>query len=130
LGRDELGKLVFSDAARREQLEAITHPRIRERWLAQAEVWRGKAEPRGVIVIPLLFETAAAAHFDFVICVACSAASQRQRLVARGWSEQEIGHRIAAQWPVQKKMDLSDYVVWTEAGLDVHDAQLARVLGD
>jgi len=128
--RDELAKLVFGDPAKRQQLEAITHPRIRQQWLAQVEAWRAASQPRCVIVIPLLFETAAAEHFDFVICIACSAASQWQRLVARGWSEQEIGQRIAAQWPARKKMDLSNYVVWTEAGLDVHEAQLARILGN
>ena len=39
-----------------------------------------------VVVIPLLFETQAESHFDKIICVACSAAVQRERLLARGWT--------------------------------------------
>src|ERR1035437_2796919 len=35
LKRDELARIVFADAAARQKLEAILHPRIRERWLAQ-----------------------------------------------------------------------------------------------
>jgi dephospho-CoA kinase len=128
LRRDEVARIVFADQVKRQQLEAITHPRIRQLWQAQLEAWRAEGKARAVVIIPLLFETNAAAHFDKVICVACSAATQRQRLAARGWSQDEVGRRIAAQWPIQKKMDFSDYVVWTEAGLDVHEAQLVRIL--
>src|SRR6185369_9293530 len=42
LRRDDLARQVFSDEARRRQLEAIVHPRIRERWQAEVELWRAK----------------------------------------------------------------------------------------
>jgi dephospho-CoA kinase len=80
-----------------------------------------------VVVIPLLYETAAAPQFDRVVCVACSARAQAQRLQARGWDPDQIQARIAAQWPVQKKMDLANYVVWTEPGVEVHAAQLGKI---
>lgn len=124
LRRDEMAKLVFSDDDRRRQLEEILHPPIRERWLGQAEVWRREGRALGVVVIPLLFETDAAAEFEGIICVACSTESQHQRLSARGWSPEQIQQRVAAQWPVQKKMDLSHFLIWTEPGLDIHAAQL------
>ena len=127
LRREEVARLVFSDAAKRKQLEDILHPRIRARWLACVEQWKSEQRSLGVVVIPLLFEIGAAANFDAILCVACSAASQRQRLLARGWSQEQIDQRLAAQWPVQKKMDLSNYVVWTEGGLDTHAAQLERI---
>ena len=128
LRRDELARRVFSDDNSRKQLEAITHPRIREAWLQQVEQWRSEKHERCVVVIPLLFETDAAAQFNAIICVACSAASQRQRLLARGWSSEQVEQRIQAQWPIEKKMTLSRYVVWSEAGLDVHAEQLDRIL--
>src|SRR6266705_3531699 len=40
LKRDELARIVFACEADRKKLEAILHPRIRERWLAQIETWR------------------------------------------------------------------------------------------
>ena len=126
LRREELARRVFADPASRQRLEDILHPRIRALWLAQVEVWRAEGRPVAVVVIPLLFETNA--HFDATICVACSAATQRQRLQSRGWNAGQIDQRINAQWPVEKKMALSDFVVWTEAGLDVHAAQLERIL--
>jgi dephospho-CoA kinase len=128
LRRGELARRVFSDAAARKQLEAILHPRIRVLWRAQVQTWRAEGRPLAVVVIPLLFETEAETELDAVICAACSAATQRQRLLARGWSAEQIEQRNRAQWPVEQKIARADFVVWTEAGLDVHAAQIERVL--
>jgi dephospho-CoA kinase len=128
LRRAELARIIFSDAAARQQLEAILHPRIRELWLAQLRTWREEGIAVAVVVIPLLFETQAEASFDAVVCVACSAATQRERLSARGWAEAEVERRKAAQLPVLDKMLRSNYVIWTEGGLDVHAQQWERIL--
>ena len=60
---DELAQIVFTDPAARKKLEAILHPRIRERWLAQIETWRAENHALAVVVIPLLFETKAESLF-------------------------------------------------------------------
>jgi dephospho-CoA kinase len=128
LRRDELGRRVFGDTTARQQLEAILHPRIRSIWTAQVAQWREEKLPRAVVVIPLLYETDAAPNFDAVVCVACSARSQWKRLRNRGLDDGQIEKRIAAQWPVEKKMDLANHVVWTEGLLEVHAAQLERII--
>ena len=128
LRREELARIVFAEAAARQKLETILHPRIRELWRAQVEAWRKDAKPLAVVVIPLLFETRAEGDFDAVICVACSAATQQQRLLARGWKPEDIAQRIAAQWPIAEKMARAHYVIWAEAGLDVHAQQLYRIV--
>ena len=128
LKRHELAKVVFADPAARAQLEAILHPRIRAVWLAQVETWKAEQRRLGVVVVPLLFETNAGAHFDATICVACSRATQHERLQVRGWNAEQIEQRRQAQWPVEKKMSLSDYVVWTEGGLALHKEQLRRII--
>jgi dephospho-CoA kinase len=128
LRRDELARRVFADPAQRRQLEAILHPRIRELWQTQVEAWRAQGRPLGVVVIPLLFETSAQALFEVIVCVACSAATQERRLLSRGWTPEEVRQRLLAQLPAEKKMELSHFVVWTEAGLPVHATQLERIL--
>ena len=128
LRRDELARRVFADPAARKRLEAILHPRIRALWRAQVEAWRHEGRPLAVVVIPLLFETSAEAELDATICVACTLATQHQRLLARGWSPQEIEQRLRAQWPTEVKMARADYLVWTEADVEVHAAQLERIL--
>jgi len=127
LRRDELARIVFADAAARQRLEAILHPRIRDQWRAQIATWCNQGVPLAVVVIPLLFETKAEAEFDVTICVACSAATQCQRLLARGWTAGQIARRLAAQWPIERKMAQSDCVVWSEGGLEVLAQQLWRI---
>lgn len=128
LRRGELARIIFADTAAREKLEAILHPRIRVAWQAQVDSWRKDNRPLAVVVIPLLFETRAETFFDKIVCVACSAASQQNRLQARGWSAEQIQQRLAAQWPVAVKIARADFVVWTEGSLDVHRQQWKQIL--
>lgn len=128
LRREELARIVFSDPAARRLLETLTHPRIRELWKQQVELWRFQQKPVAIVVIPLLFETGAEKEFDATICVACSEATQRKRLTERGWDSEQINRRIAAQMPVENKMARADFVVWSEGSLEVLSAQLDCIL--
>ncbi len=128
LRRDWLAQRVFSDAGRRQTLEQILHPRIRQVWQARLEAWRLGGHLRAVVVVPLLYEVGLAGEFDRIICVACTAATQRQRLLARGWSEEQIQRRQEAQWPAEKKVAQADFVAWSEGGLDLLAVQLDRIL--
>jgi dephospho-CoA kinase len=149
LRRDELASRVFANTAERQKLESILHPRIRQKWLAQLNQWRSsdgknlaapgeRAKVTGeavgdpfskcAVIIPLLFETHAETEFDTIICIACSASTQRQRLAARGWSPEQIDQRIAAQWPTEKKITLSNFVIWTDGPVEIHAAQLDLIL--
>ncbi len=128
LRRAELARRVFADKSARQQLEEILHPRIRESWQKKLETLRAEKKAACAVVdIPLLFETGAQGQFDRIICVACLPATQAKRLRARGWEEPHIRQRVDAQWPIQKKIELSDYVVWTEGSLDAHQEQLQKI---
>ena len=128
LRREALATIVFSDEAKRRQLEGILHPRIRERWQECLAQWQADGNPAGVVVIPLLFETGAEKEFNRIVCTACTPETQLHRLRARGWSDEQSRQRIASQWSAQRKMDLSQSVVWTEVSREVHREQLDRVL--
>jgi dephospho-CoA kinase len=128
LDRARLAREIFTNREARTRLEMILHPPIRAVWLAKIEQLRGEPCPMAVVVIPLLFETAASEYFDRVACIACSPASQRNRLSLRGWTAEHIDQRNAAQWPIEKKILMSDYLIWTEGPVEVHAAQLDLVL--
>jgi dephospho-CoA kinase len=128
LRRDELARRAFSDPDARKKLEQILHPRIASLWRAQVETWRQQGRPLAVVVIPLLFETHAERQLDATICVACSVPTQRERLLARKWPPEQIQQRIDAQLPAEEKIARSNYVIWTEGGLDLHEEQLNRIL--
>jgi dephospho-CoA kinase len=128
LDRGRLAGIVFADPTARGRLEAILHPRIRAEWEGRLDRWAGEAVPVGVAVIPLLFETGAEDRFDAIVCVACSATSQIERLRQRGWTDEECRRRIAAQMAVEEKMKRSRFVVWTEPPPAEHALQLERIL--
>ena len=128
LDRAKMAAHIFGNDAERKKLEAIIHPRVRERWLAQMETWRADDVPLGVVVIPLLFEVGAEAEFDFIICVACTGNTQRERLRGRGWDDAQIAGRIAAQMEVTKKIERADQVVWTEGDVSLLHEQLQSIL--
>ncbi len=128
LRRAELARLVFEDPAARRQLEVILHPRIRQLWRSRVNTWRAEGRSLAVVVIPLLFETGAEKELDATICIACSAATQQIRLMSRGWTRVQLRQRITSQLPTETKMARADFVLWNEASLDVHRAQLERIL--
>lgn len=80
LDRAALRKIVFSDADRRRELEAILHPRIRARTLALLDRARG---PYAIAAVPLLVETGFAQHVTRVLVVDCSVDIQLERLMRR-----------------------------------------------
>ena len=129
LDREQLARQVFALPSARADLEAILHPRIRAVWRAEADSWRNAGRPCGAVAIPLLFETGAESLFDATLCVACSAAAQARRLRERGWDAIQTRQRLEAQWPAEKKTALSDFVVWTDTTLEVHAAQLLKIVG-
>ncbi len=127
MDRAKMAAHIFGNDAEREKLEAIIHPRVRERWLAQMETWRADNVRLGVVVIPLLFEVGAEGEFDSVICVACTGNTQRERLRARGWDDAQIAARIAAQMDVTEKIERADQVVWTEGDVSLLREQLQSI---
>lgn len=128
LRREELACRVFADPPARLRLESILHPRIRLAWQTQIEEWRAAGQTLAVVVIPLLFETQAEASFNKILCVACLPASQQERLAARGWTTEQISQRVAAQLPIEQKVNQANYVIWTEGRLDSTVRQVERIL--
>ncbi|HTL42973.1 MAG TPA: dephospho-CoA kinase [Vicinamibacterales bacterium] len=127
LDRAALGRIVFTEARARRDLEAIIHPdvyrRIRE-WFANIPPGTRLA----IADIPLLFETGQQHEFDAVIVCACTPAEQLKRVIARdGLSEADARARIAAQLPIEEKAARADHVIWTDRGFAETDAQVRTV---
>ena len=128
LDRDKMASRVFQDEAARKRLEAIIHPRVRTVWEKQIDQWCEQKRPVGVVVIPLLFEVDLQDSFDAVLCVACTANTQRARLRERNWNDAQITARIAAQMDIAQKMDLADHVLWNEGAPELLMDQMKEIL--
>jgi dephospho-CoA kinase len=113
--RAKLRAVVFAEPGARERLEAILHPVIRSRWLAQA----GDYRPRAAwlfVDIPLLYETEAQHEFDRIVVVACSPATQRARLrEQRKLDSGLIESIIGAQFDLALKVARATHVVWNDS---------------
>lgn len=129
LDRGALGALVFGDPVRRRRLEAITHPRIRQR-LAQRLAALAAAGFRGVVIFdaPLLVETGAAAMMDRLVVVVADEATQLARLMARdGLSREQARERLRSQLPLAEKVRHAHYVIDNSGDLAVTAARVREV---
>ena len=113
LDRKKLGGIVFNDTARRKRLEAITHPAIRERFVARvAELAARGYEGLVFFDAPVMIESGNYRNMDRLVVVFTDAATQRARLMTRdGMAAAEATSRIATQMPVIDKAKLADYVI-------------------
>lgn len=129
LNRRKVGGIVFHDPEARRDLEEIVHPYVREmteRWFASLDPER---VPFAVADIPLLFEGQREGDFDTVIVTACEPAAQLRRLIERDLlTEAEARQRIAAQWPLEKKIANADYVIRTDGTFDQTNRQVDAVV--
>ncbi len=125
--RAKLGKIVFQDPLALQKLNALVHPKVREAWLMASKVSLAKGLPT-MVIIPLAYETGAEKEFKQMWVVACSPAEQRRRLAGRGLSKVQIEQRLGAQWPIQKKIDQADRVVWNNADWSLTKVQLAQLV--
>ncbi len=113
VNRRALGEIVFADERRRQELNAIVHPAVRQMWARELAALPADIEV-AVVAIPLLFEVGAETEFDCTVAVGCSEPTQLARLRAIGLDETRARARIRAQWPVQQKLDRADYVIWND----------------
>ena len=123
LDRPALAAIVFSDASARRDLEAITHPCIREGIDADLAALAGSAAPPAAVVIehPLLIETGSHERVDRVVVVEASVEARVARLVVeRGMDEVDARARIAAQTDDATRRASADVVI-------VNDGDLAEL---
>ncbi len=115
LDRAVMRRIVFAEPTRREQLESILHPRIREEGARQAAAAVG---PYRLIVVPLLAESPMRAEMDRVLVVDCSEDVQLERLLARDADSIEQARRIiAAQASREDRLAIADDVVLNDTDI-------------
>jgi dephospho-CoA kinase len=119
LDRKAMGRIVFSDPERRRQLEAILHPRIRERYEQVLDALEKAGHEVGVYEVPLLFEKNLQGDMKAVVLVTASEPTRIRRVQARdGLDETEVRARIASQMDDEEKRRRADYIVYNDGSLD------------
>ena len=131
LDRAGLARRVFSDAAARRDLEAITHPCVRAGIDAGLASLRARTDPPPLVVVehPLLVETGGHTRVDSVVVVEAPVDVRVARLLAgRGMSEDEARSRISAQADDAQRRAVADHVVVNDGDLDALRSEAQRLL--
>jgi dephospho-CoA kinase len=128
LDRPAMRRRVFADAAAKQQLEIIVHPRVRE-WLHQRVM--AERAPYCLLAIPLLAENIA--HYrwlDRILLVDVPEAVQIERLCARDGIDRALAERMLAhQASRAQRLALADDIVdnsGSETALEAHVLALHR----
>lgn len=129
LNRGGLGKMAFSDASVRHQLNAIMQPLIRETIMDQLAAFKKQDIPFVILDAPLLFEQGYDQECDLIVVVTVSHDRQVYRLMSRnGYSKPVAEQRIATQWPLVKKVRQADVVINNDGSLDELRRQVAKLV--
>lgn len=132
LDRRALRQRVFDSPAARRQLEAITHPLIREQ--VDKDIEAAGTEPVIVLVVPLLIESGLFKTADEVVVVDVPESVQISRLRARDDITAEQAARIlAAQSSREERLRHADHVIDNSGSLrqleERVDAYLQGLIG-
>lgn len=110
LDREALARIVFADPRKRELLNQLTHPAIRERTLEL--IGAKPPDEIVVVVVPLLFESGFDTHCDRAVAVIADPDTRRTRVAARdGVSEEQVGARMNAQLADEEYARRADHVI-------------------
>lgn len=128
LDRRALREIVFADEAQRRRLEAITHPRVRERLTAHLARLEAQSAPYVLLVSPLLFESGQAALVDRCLVIDVPESVQIARTAARDdVDEAQARAIVAAQMSRQARLARADDVIDNAAGEDALARQVAEL---
>ena len=133
LDRKALGAIVFADPDSRRKLEAMTHPRMRERLLRRIDELTAQ-NFRGLVFYDaaVLIESGSHLMMDRLVVVVTDEPTQIARLMARdGVDRDEALRKIKSQMPLTEKAKLADYVIDNSgdpAATAIHTREVHRAL--
>lgn len=129
IDRQKLGSIIFHHNDKRQLLNEIVHPEVRNRMKKQIK--EATELGKGIIVldIPLLFESKLTYMVDKTILVFVDKNVQLKRLMERNnLSREEAEARINSQMPLSEKFALADEVINNNGSINETKKQLMDIL--
>jgi dephospho-CoA kinase len=129
IDRVKLGSIIFHDAEKRQLLNGIVHPEVRNRMNNQVEAAKVRGEQVMVLDIPLLFESNLTHMVEKTILVYVDRDIQLNRLMERNdLSLEDAEARISSQMPLSDKVALADAVINNNGSISETKKQVIEVL--
>lgn len=128
IDRKKVAQIVFADATQRTRLESLIHPIVRaDRYTTVARA-RRESRPGVVVDAPLLFEAGSDKDCDLIWFVDAPLEQRQQRVRARGWTDEELTRREAAQLPLDEKRRRSTTIIPNNADFAALDHHITQAL--
>ncbi len=125
LKRRELRAIIFSDTDKREKLETILHPRIRQ------EVGNAIDKVNSaycILVVPLLFEKGVYPNVNRVLVIDVAPETQIERLMARDHSSRDQARQaLASQATRTQRLEIADDILDNSGSPAVLRKSLAKL---
>ncbi len=127
ISREKLGKIVFANKEKKEQLESILHKRIFEK--VEEFFKENKNEKLVFVAIPLLFETKQEKTFDKIIFISADKETRLKRLIERNnYTKEYALSRINSQMDEKEKIKKSDYVIKNDSSIEELEKRIKNIL--
>jgi dephospho-CoA kinase len=128
ISKARVANIIFNDSDKRKAIETIIHSQVLKIIKATA-LKISKKNPSALIVfeVPLLFEAGYEKYFDATIVVRCNRNVAINRLINKGFTEDNAKKRLLAQMPITKKEKLADFVINNNRGIRQTWKQAKRI---
>lgn len=120
IDRRILGRMVFGDKEKLNQLNEIMLPNIVKMILEDLHLFSKTAPPNQIVVIdaPLLIESELHKQTDMIVLVKSKETLRLERLVNKGFTDEEAKDRISVQLSEEEKQKYADYIVLNNGSLE------------
>ncbi|EBF5158605.1 TPA: dephospho-CoA kinase [Listeria monocytogenes] len=125
LNRAKLGEIIFKDKEKREKLNEITHPRVKDYMLEARERFFRVGEELVFFDIPLLFESHLESLVDQIVVVWTTPETELKRLMERNnLTKEDALRRIESQMGIDEKARKADFVIDNNESLEKTQKQV------
>lgn len=128
IDRKRLAQIIFENASERKFLESVIHPHVKEELEHRVAKLAREGHAFIIVEVPLLFEAGWEKGFDAVIVVECNEEEEITRCISKfGLSRDDVKKRLAAQYPIARKIAAANEVIDNSTSLEETRIQVRRL---
>ncbi|MCM8531074.1 MAG: dephospho-CoA kinase [Lentisphaeraceae bacterium] len=119
--RPTIAEIVFNNKQELEWLNSVMHP------LVKTVIQSLDSTDLHLVAVPLLYEVNWQNEFQQTVSVWCDEDIQNERLLARGWKQDEVCARLSAQLHQDEKLTRSNYGIINNWSIDFLKNQCQKI---
>jgi len=133
LNKPYVAEQIFSSKRLQKSIEAVVHPAVFRELCRRISELSKTGERLVVVEAALIFESGMHEGLDYVVVVNADEAVRIKRVMDRdSVSADEVRKRMAAQWPMERKVRLADFAIGNNGSKEELQSrvQLLRIIID